>query len=223
VSERGWQTAHVDELEVLPVDEEGLVWRPVRRRFGIEAFGVNAYTAANAGDRIVEEHTESTNGHEELYFVASGAAVFTLDGEEVETPAGTFVYVRSPETKREAIAREAGTTLIAMGGKPGEAFTPSAWEPVFAAYAYRRLGDDERAWATLREVVDREPSAWQGQYHLACFSALDGDREAAMEHLLRAVELDPAAARWAATDEDFASIRDDPRFPAVPTSEGSDE
>ena len=110
-----------------------------------------------------------------------------------------------------------------MGGKRGEAFTPSAWEAVFAAYAYRRLGDRERAWATLREAVDRDPSAWQGQYHLACFSALDGDHEAAIEHLLRAVELDPAAARWAADDEDLAAIRDDPRFPEASTSEGSEQ
>ena len=37
-------------------------WRPIRRRFGIRAFGVNAYTAAEAGDQVVEEHTEATSG-----------------------------------------------------------------------------------------------------------------------------------------------------------------
>src|SRR3954464_4005175 len=85
-----WQVARIDELEALPVDQEGLVWRPVRRRFGIQAFGANAYTAAKAGDRVVEEHTETTNGHEELYFVAEGSAHFTVDGDEFDAAAGPF-------------------------------------------------------------------------------------------------------------------------------------
>ena len=50
---------HIDELELIPVGERGLQWRPVRSRFGISAFGTNAYTA-DVGDEIVEEHTEGT-------------------------------------------------------------------------------------------------------------------------------------------------------------------
>ena len=38
MSEQPFQIAHLDDLERLPVDEEGLVWRPIRRRFGISAF-----------------------------------------------------------------------------------------------------------------------------------------------------------------------------------------
>ncbi len=79
-----YAVAHVDELERLPVGDEGLTWRPVRRRFGIEAFGVNAYTAERAGQRVVEEHREAQNSHEELYFVASGRATFGLDGDDVD-------------------------------------------------------------------------------------------------------------------------------------------
>lgn len=51
-------------------------------------------------------------------------------------------------------------------------------------------------------------------YNLACAEALAGDAEAAIEHLRRAVELKPEYAREAAQDEDFASIRDHPAFPA---------
>ena len=41
--------AHIDDLETFPIEgQEGLTWRPVRRHFDIRAFGVNAYTAANA-------------------------------------------------------------------------------------------------------------------------------------------------------------------------------
>jgi quercetin dioxygenase-like cupin family protein len=213
VSDAPFEVARLDELERLPVDDEGLVWRPVRRRFGIRAFGTNAYTAERSGQRVVEEHTERTNGHEEVYLVVSGRARFTLDGTDVDAPAGTIVHLPDPDVRRGAVATEDGTTVLAIGAKPGVPFEPSGWEAAFAAYGYRRLGDVERGRALLQEAVDRDPSAWQGHYHLACFAALDGDREAALEHLAHAVELDRQAARWAADDDDFAAIRDDPRFP----------
>lgn len=206
--------ARLDELERFPA-EEGLLWRPIRRRFGISAFGANAYTAEAAGQRVVEEHSEATSGHEELYVVVRGRARFTVGDEELDAPAGTLVFVE-PGTRRGAVAEEAETTVLALGGKRGEAFAISPWETVFAAYGHRRLGDTERGWALLREAVESNPSAWQGRYHMACFAALDGDRETALDHLASAVELDPTAARWAAEDEDFAAIRDDPRFPAAP-------
>ena len=49
---------HVDELQAIEM-ADGFVWRPVRRHFGIRAFGVNAYTASEVGSHIVERHTES--------------------------------------------------------------------------------------------------------------------------------------------------------------------
>jgi len=33
--------AHIDELDAIELPD-GFVWRPVRRRFGIKAFGTNA-------------------------------------------------------------------------------------------------------------------------------------------------------------------------------------
>ena len=56
------------------------------------AFGTNAYTA-EVGDEIVEEHTESTYQHEEMYVVVRGRATFTLDGDEIDAPAGTIVHL----------------------------------------------------------------------------------------------------------------------------------
>jgi len=52
----------LDELDAIPV-VHGFVWRPIRRRFGIRAFGVNAYTSEGVGRQIVEEHDESRLGH----------------------------------------------------------------------------------------------------------------------------------------------------------------
>ena len=59
-------------------------WRPVRHHFGIESFGVNAWTGREAGDRIINEHDEADDGDEELYLVQSGRATFELDGERVD-------------------------------------------------------------------------------------------------------------------------------------------
>jgi quercetin dioxygenase-like cupin family protein len=203
----GWETAHIDELESLPIDEEGLTWRPVRRRFGIEAFGVNAYTAEHAGQRVIEEHSEP-EAHDELYFVAAGGATFTLDGEEVAAPAGTFVSV-GPGTLRGAVASEPDTTVLAIGAKRGEVFSPSAWEPTFAAFGYLRLGEVQRGRSELRQVLEAKPEAWEGHYNLACYEARAGERDAAIEHLKRAVELGGERVQAvAAKDSDLDSIRD---------------
>ena len=56
----GMSLAHIDELDRIEMPD-GFVWRPVRRRFCIRAFGVNAYSAAEPGAPIVEEHTESSS------------------------------------------------------------------------------------------------------------------------------------------------------------------
>jgi mannose-6-phosphate isomerase-like protein (cupin superfamily) len=99
--------------------------RPVRHHFGITSFGVNAWTAAAAGERILNEHDEAGDA-EELYLVHRGRATFELDGERVDAPAGTFVFVR-PGVMRTAFAEEPGTTILAIGGTPGEAYEPAGW------------------------------------------------------------------------------------------------
>src|SRR5262249_39696818 len=135
----------IDDLERFPIEgQDGLTWRPVRRRFDIQAFGVNAYTADEAGQRVVEEHREQENGHEELYLVVGGRARFTLDGQEQDAPAGTLVHCE-PGTLRGAVAEEPGTTVLGIGAKPGEAFRPSGWEWTFAGMSLLGQGDEQGA------------------------------------------------------------------------------
>src|SRR5438046_6252374 len=133
----GYEVAHVDELEELPINNAEFVWRPVRRRFGITAFGTNAYTG-KAGQRVVEEHHERDN-HQEMYVVLRGRATFTLGDDEVDAPAGTIVFVR-PDTKRGAIAAEDGTAVLGVGAKPGVVFEASPWEDVFVATSDAAMG-----------------------------------------------------------------------------------
>ena len=209
----GYEVAHIDELEELPINNGEFVWRPIRRRFGITAFGTNAYTG-DAGQRVIEEHSERDN-HQEMYVVLRGRATFRLGDDEVDAPAGTIVFLR-PDTKRGAIAAEDGTAVLAVGAKPGVVFEPSLWEDVFAANAYADKGDLDRARQLMAELVEQNPDAWQGFFNAACLEARLGDRDRAMEHFERALQLEPEKAReFAKTDSDFDSIRDDPRFMAL--------
>jgi mannose-6-phosphate isomerase-like protein (cupin superfamily) len=210
---KGYETAHIDELDVMPVNNGEFVWRPVRRRFGISAFGSNAYSAEKAGQRVIEEHFER-DGHEEMYVVLRGGVTFTLGEDELEARPGTLVFVR-PGTRRGAIATEDGTFVLAVGAKPGVVFEPSPWEQVFAGYTYAELGDLERGRAEVREAIERTPDAWQGYYNSACIEARFGDPDTAIAHLKRSVELDEEATKKAAeNDSDFNSIRERPDYPA---------
>jgi mannose-6-phosphate isomerase-like protein (cupin superfamily) len=210
---KGYETAHIDELDVMPVNNGEFVWRPVRRRFGISAFGSNAYSADKAGQRVIEEHFER-DGHEEMYVVLRGGVTFTLGEDELEAGPGTLVFVR-PGTRRGAIATEDGTFVLAVGAKPGVVFEPSPWEQVFAGYTYAERGDLERGRAEVREAIERTPDAWQGYYNSACIEARFGDPDTAVAHLKRSVELDEEATKKAAeNDSDFDSIRERPDYPA---------
>jgi hypothetical protein len=201
----------LDEIEGIPVLGT-LSWKPVRRPLGVTAFGINAYTAANAGDEVVEDHTEEQLGHEEIYFVHTGHAVFTVDGEEVDAPAGTLVYLDDVKQRRHAIAKEPGTTVLAIGGVPGT-HEPSAWEYFFPALPAMRDGDYDTARRILEENL-QEKDAPVLHYQLACVEALAGNRARALDELAVAVDANERYRAAAKTDEDFASIRDDPRFPA---------
>src|SRR6266536_6476571 len=213
----GYEVAHIDELEELPINNGEFVWRPVRRRFGITAFGTNAYTG-DAGQRVIEEHAEPDN-HQEMYVVLRGRATFTLDEDEVDAPAGTIVFAR-PGTKRGAIAAEDATAVLAVGAKPGVVFEPSLWEDVFAANAYADKGELDKARGLFTTLLEQHPDAWQGHFNAACLEARVGDKEQALEHLERAVELEPKKAReFARTDSDFDSIREDARFSALVAGE----
>ena len=208
-----WQSIRLDEIEPIPVVAETLLWKPVRRTLGVGAFGINAYVAPNVGDDVVEEHTEESLGHEEVYVVLAGRATFTLDGEALDAPAGSIVFVRDPRVRRHARADEPGTQVLAVGGPRGEAYEPSPWEDVFAAELHRAAGDYTAYAAALATALERRPDHPATLYNLACAEALAGRPDDALEHLRRALELRPEAAEWARNDEDFASLRARPDWP----------
>jgi tetratricopeptide (TPR) repeat protein len=204
-----YSVAHLDEID--EIDDGREPFRPVRHHLGITAFGVTAWTARNAGDRIINEHDESDDGSEELYVVTQGRATFELDGERVDAPAGSFVFVR-PSVKRTAYAEEPGTTLIAVGGVEGQAYEPGGWEiwaPINPLY---REGRYDEAVERGRELVESNPQYATPLYNLACCEALAGRTSDAIDHLREAFARSDRLRDFAKEDSDLDSLRDEPAF-----------
>lgn len=208
----GYEIARFDQLESIPV-AEGLVWHPVRRRFGITAFGINAYSADEVGGHVVERHTEQKLGHQEIYIVVSGRARFVLDGEEIDAAAGTMVFLRDPAVQREAIAEEPGTFVLAVGAEPGAPYEVSAWETMFYALRPARDGDWETAIELHEEALRERPDHPALLYNLACMECRGGRHQEALLHLQQAAKLDRQWVEHAQKDPDFDAIRREPGFP----------
>lgn len=212
MGDRPFEVARVDEIERSGNRGE---WIPIRRSLGIASFGVNAWTG-DEGSELIPEHDETSIGHEELYLVLDGHATFTVAGETIDAPAGTLVFARDPAAKRGAVAATAGTKILSIGAKPGEAFRVSPWEVTSEVFPLLDRGEYAEAKRLLEDAVREFPDQGVHLYNLACAEARLGETEAAMEHLLRACELEDRFAEYAPGDDDLASLRDDPRFPKAP-------
>ena len=210
----GWKSVRLDEVEPIPVVAGALRWRPLRRTLDVGAFGINAYVAPKAGDLVVEEHTEQALQHEEVYVVLQGRATFTLGDDTLDAPAGTVVFVRDPQVKREARAEEPGTTVLAIGGPREGVYEPSAWEDWFAAERHRQAGDFDAMADEIAAGLERRPDHPATLFHLARAETLAGRRDDAVAHLRRALEQRPEWTEAAGEEEDFAALRDHPGWPA---------
>jgi tetratricopeptide (TPR) repeat protein len=201
--------ARLDGIE--EVVDAGCPFRAVRLHFDITSFGFNVWTARDAGDRIINEHDEQDVGDEELFLVLRGRAVFELDGERIDAPAGTLVYCR-PGAARTAIAEEAGTEVAAVDGTPGKAYEPRGWElwtplaPLYDAGEYAEVAD------RLRVAVEQHPRYGLLFFNLACCESRIGRTGEALEHLRRAIALSEEFREFARDDPDLAPIRGQPTF-----------
>jgi hypothetical protein len=202
----GWQVARLDDIERRDRDI------PVREHLGIRAFGINAYRPGEDGT-LIGDHDESGSGQEELYIVLDGNATFEIDGDTVDAPAGTCVFVR-PDSRRKATG---DGTVLALGATPGKAYQPLDWGDAWqfhrdsiAAYGEQRYAD---ALEAVRQGLERVPDSAGLNYNYACFATLAGDTaDETFAHLRRSVALHPAFREQARRDDDFANVRADPRF-----------
>jgi tetratricopeptide (TPR) repeat protein len=190
-------------------------WAPLRRHFDVRAFGINGWTADEAGKTVIGEHDEERSGQEELYLVLSGKATFTVDGADVEAVPGTVVFVRDPAAKRTAVADEPGTTILAVGGTPGEEYRLRAWEANAEIFPLFGAGDVAEAKRRLEEEIGRYEGNELLVYNLACAEVRLGESDQALEHLREAIAERASFAELARKDDDFASLRGDARFEEI--------
>ena len=203
--------AHLEEIG--EITDGRCPWRPVRHHFGITSFGINAWTGREADDQIINEHDEEGE-NEELYFVQRGRARFELEGERVDAPAGTFVFVR-PSVTRTAFAEEPGTTILAVGATPGKVYEPEGWE-LWAPFG--RLYEEGRyaeAADQAREIAEVHPEYPALLYNLACCESLAGRKADAIEHLRLAIEGSGSLREYLAEDSDLDALREEPAFRAL--------
>ena len=188
-----YRVTHLDEID--ETNDGRCPWRPVRHHFGVTSFGVNAWTAPEAGDRVINEHDEADE-QEELYLVQRGRARFELDGESVDAPAGTFVYAE-PGVKRTAFAEEAGTTVVVMGGTPGQAYEVSGWEvwvPFHGLYEDGKYAEAADASREAVESANSRDAAVQPRLHRSTRGA-EGRRDEAPSGRVRGVAVRAARGR----------------------------
>lgn len=206
----GYAAAHVDEIE--EIDDGRAPMRAVRHHFGITSFGANAWTARQAGDRIINEHDESEpDAQEELYLVLRGRASFEVGDEKLDAPAGTFVFVQ-PGIRRTAFAQEPGTTIVAFGGVPGKPYEVGGWELFAPLRPLYEAGDYAAAADRGREVLAGDPPYADLFYNVACCESLAGRKDDAIAHLRRAIELSERTRAYLDGDSDLDPIREEPAF-----------
>jgi mannose-6-phosphate isomerase-like protein (cupin superfamily) len=194
----------------------------LRADLDIGAFGASAVKQKKAGEPVITEHDEvgpGGDGHEELYVVMQGHATFTVDGDEIDAPQGTVVFVREPAAKRQAIATVDGTTVLAVGGRRGEPYRLGPGASLGEFFRLHGAGDYEGALAICEEALETFPGNALILYNVACLESLLGRADDALATLRTSVEAWPGYKENAREDDDFASLRDDPRFTALIATE----
>jgi hypothetical protein len=206
----GYAVAQLDDIEEFT--DAGCHYRPIRHHLGITAFGVTAWTARSAGDLVINEHDEGDpSADQELFLVLRGHAVFEIDGDRVDAPAGTLVSA-PPRTRRTATAKADGTTIIAIEGTPGRGYEARGWElwaplaPLYFAGQYAEVAD------RLSVLVEASPQYPMLFFNLACCESRCGRTRDALDHLRHAIDMSEEFRATARTDSDLDPIRDEPAF-----------
>ncbi|HEY2326455.1 MAG TPA: cupin domain-containing protein [Gaiellaceae bacterium] len=206
-----------------PAAEEGFGLGPaagrrgavsLRRDFGITSFGINAFYQGVNGEEVISEHTEGgedASGHEELYIVLAGSATFTIDGDTVEAPQGTAIFIPAA-TKRAAVANDDDTTIVVVGGTPGEAWKLSAGEAMGDFFKLYREQDYAGALVEVRKGLETYPGNALILYNVGCLESLLGNQKEALAALEQSLPQADRFRELAGKDDDLIALRDNARF-----------
>jgi hypothetical protein len=117
-----------DEMESI---FEGIVHR-VRASLGATSLGMQVmhfppgWPGYPNHDHVRDSTDENDLGQEEIYIALEGSATLLVDDEEHPLEPGVFARV-GPTQKRRIVPGPEGFHMVAVGGRPGEAYRPPAW------------------------------------------------------------------------------------------------
>jgi quercetin dioxygenase-like cupin family protein len=77
-------------------------------------------------DHVNDSADRNDLGQEEIYIALDGSATLTVDGEERPLVPGVLARV-GPGQKRRILPGADGFRMVAVCGRPGEAYRPPAW------------------------------------------------------------------------------------------------
>ncbi|MBL8737276.1 MAG: tetratricopeptide repeat protein [Planctomycetes bacterium] len=86
------------------------------------------------------------------------------------------------------------------------------WVPLTVGFCLKRTGELRHAITVLRALLERDHRQAIAHFNLACYLALDGQQDAAIDALTLACGIDPEHRLFARDEPDFDSLRTDPRF-----------
>ncbi len=97
-------------------------FRRVRAGLGVTSFGLSVIELP-PNFKSYPEHDQGHDGQEEVYTALDGRATFLVGGEEVTLEPGVWIRV-GPGERRKIVTGDEPVRVLAMGGTPGEPYTP---------------------------------------------------------------------------------------------------
>jgi quercetin dioxygenase-like cupin family protein len=111
----GYTAARISEIDSI----FGGVFIRARGALGVKSFGMQVLEIPPNG--AWAEHNHEAGGEEEVYLLLRGSGELVVDGETVALDEETIVRV-DPAATRQLKAGADGARILALGGKPGEAY-----------------------------------------------------------------------------------------------------
>lgn len=102
---------------------EGIRFRSVRPAVGVTAWGMNVIEIDPHCD-LYPEHDHREDRQEEVYVILDGKAELHTNAGVTSLQKGDLIRV-APEVKRAIVTKEHAVTVLALGGTPGQAYSPS--------------------------------------------------------------------------------------------------
>ena len=114
----------VDDIQAYegPGAITGVRFKAAREALGVSAWGMNVIELDPNTDTY-PEHDHTADGQEEVYVVLSGQVTLQTADANHDLPAGAMARVPST-TRRKLVTGEQGAVVLALGGTPGQAYTP---------------------------------------------------------------------------------------------------